>query len=276
MAGRAGAAFQFNGVSQPEVAYKANAIRTTARGVRHVSFPDGQRIEVSYPYYILRGARPRRPRRCAWSARALQLRVQRWPQAVGAARQASWRRRCRAGTSSAWRALSTTRTGSAARRAPRCSRRPTAGAGGGSGRHCPPCRSTRCARRRRCFGAPPRPAAVQRTRGRARVGNGAHAPGAAGRGGGPCGRPGLRAGGRGAGGVRAAGGQQPPAAAAQRGAARQHLPLPQHRRGAGGAQQQHAGARARAGGGGAGRVAPPAPPGAHGASGLHGSAASGA
>ncbi|KAK9825405.1 hypothetical protein WJX81_001449 [Elliptochloris bilobata] len=50
-----GAAFQFNGVSQPEVAYKANAIRTTARGVRHVSFPDGQRIEVSYPYYILRG-----------------------------------------------------------------------------------------------------------------------------------------------------------------------------------------------------------------------------
>ena len=52
----AGGAFQFNGVSQPEVAYKANAIRTTARGVRHVSFPDGQRIEVSYPYYILRGA----------------------------------------------------------------------------------------------------------------------------------------------------------------------------------------------------------------------------
>ena len=61
MAGRAGAAFQFNGVSQPEVAYKANAIRTTARGVRHVSFPDGQRIEVSYPYYILRGARPAAP-----------------------------------------------------------------------------------------------------------------------------------------------------------------------------------------------------------------------
>ena len=54
----AGGAFQFNGVSQPEVAYKANAIRTTARGVRHVSFPDGQRIEVSYPYYILRGAAP--------------------------------------------------------------------------------------------------------------------------------------------------------------------------------------------------------------------------
>ena len=53
---RAGGAFQFNGVSQPEVAYKANAIRTNARGVRHVSFPDGQRIEVSYPYYILRGA----------------------------------------------------------------------------------------------------------------------------------------------------------------------------------------------------------------------------
>ena len=56
--GTAGGAFQFNGVSQPEVAYKANAIRTTARGVRHVSFPDGQRIEVSYPYYILRGAAP--------------------------------------------------------------------------------------------------------------------------------------------------------------------------------------------------------------------------
>ena len=53
---RAGGAFHFNGVSQPEVAYKANAIRTNARGVRHVSFPDGQRIEVSYPYYILRGA----------------------------------------------------------------------------------------------------------------------------------------------------------------------------------------------------------------------------
>ncbi len=48
-------------MSQPEVAYKANAIRTTARGVRHVSFPDGQRIEVSYPYYILRGARPAAP-----------------------------------------------------------------------------------------------------------------------------------------------------------------------------------------------------------------------
>lgn len=56
--GAAGGAYQFNGVSQPEVAYKANAIRTTARGVRHVSFPDGQRIEVSYPYYILRGAPP--------------------------------------------------------------------------------------------------------------------------------------------------------------------------------------------------------------------------
>ncbi len=56
--GTADGAYQFNGVSQPEVAYKANAIRTTARGVRHVSFPDGQRIEVSYPYYILRGPPP--------------------------------------------------------------------------------------------------------------------------------------------------------------------------------------------------------------------------
>ena len=44
------------GYSQPEVAYKGNAVKTTARGKRRVSFPDGTSIEITYPYYYLRGA----------------------------------------------------------------------------------------------------------------------------------------------------------------------------------------------------------------------------
>jgi hypothetical protein len=51
----------FSGLSQPEVSYGANAIKTTAKGFRRVSFPDGTEIEAIYPFYFMRGALPIHP-----------------------------------------------------------------------------------------------------------------------------------------------------------------------------------------------------------------------
>ncbi len=51
----AGNSFQFAGYSQPEVQYKGNAVKTTARGKRRVTFADGTVVEITYPKYYLRG-----------------------------------------------------------------------------------------------------------------------------------------------------------------------------------------------------------------------------
>ncbi len=55
--GCAGGLYRFTGHSQPEVSYKANAIKTTAKGYRAIDFrDDGTRIEIVYPSYYMRGA----------------------------------------------------------------------------------------------------------------------------------------------------------------------------------------------------------------------------
>ncbi|BDA40499.1 Oxysterol-binding protein-related protein 8 at N-terminal half [Coccomyxa sp. Obi] len=55
--------YEFAGYSQPEVQYKGNAVKTTARGKRRVKFADGSMVEITYPKYYLRGilytSRPR-------------------------------------------------------------------------------------------------------------------------------------------------------------------------------------------------------------------------
>lgn len=50
--------FTFSGLSQPEVQAKlqSNAIKTTAKGYRCVTFRDGGAIQIVYPTYMLRGA----------------------------------------------------------------------------------------------------------------------------------------------------------------------------------------------------------------------------
>jgi len=55
MAFVAGNMYEFSGYSQPEVQYKGNAVKTTARGKRRVKFADGTVIEITYPKYYLRG-----------------------------------------------------------------------------------------------------------------------------------------------------------------------------------------------------------------------------
>mmetsp|Transcript_1426 Transcript_1426/g.4252 ORF Transcript_1426/g.4252 Transcript_1426/m.4252 type:complete len:430 (+) Transcript_1426:162-1451(+) len=51
-----GGAYLFTGHSQPDVSYKANAIKTTAKGYRAIDFRgDGTRIEIVYPSYYMRG-----------------------------------------------------------------------------------------------------------------------------------------------------------------------------------------------------------------------------
>ena len=49
--------YHFSGYSQPEVQYKvqSNAVKTTARGKRRITFADGTVIEITYPHYYLRG-----------------------------------------------------------------------------------------------------------------------------------------------------------------------------------------------------------------------------
>ena len=42
------------------MSYKANAIKTSARGYRRFDFPDGTCINITYPHYMMRG-RPLNP-----------------------------------------------------------------------------------------------------------------------------------------------------------------------------------------------------------------------
>ena len=57
-ASAAGGAYTFTGHSQPDVQYKANAIKTQAKGYRTVWFRDGDHeIGIVYPAYYMRGAR---------------------------------------------------------------------------------------------------------------------------------------------------------------------------------------------------------------------------
>lgn len=53
--GIAGDSYEFQGYSQPEVQYKGNTVKTTARGKRRIKFRDGTVIEITYPKYYLRG-----------------------------------------------------------------------------------------------------------------------------------------------------------------------------------------------------------------------------
>lgn len=49
-------AYVFSGHSQPDVQYKANAIKTTAKGYRCIEFKDdGTSISIVYPHYYMRG-----------------------------------------------------------------------------------------------------------------------------------------------------------------------------------------------------------------------------
>lgn len=45
----------FHGVSQPQVSYKANAIKTSAKGHRQIIFHDGSSIYITYPHYNIKG-----------------------------------------------------------------------------------------------------------------------------------------------------------------------------------------------------------------------------
>ncbi len=63
----AGNEYEFAGYSQPEVQYKGNAVKTTARGKRRVKFADGSVIEITYPKYYLRGHTPLNPVCCVLS-----------------------------------------------------------------------------------------------------------------------------------------------------------------------------------------------------------------
>lgn len=47
--------YEFHGISQPEVSFKTNAIKTAAKGYRRLTFADGGCIDIEYPVYIMRG-----------------------------------------------------------------------------------------------------------------------------------------------------------------------------------------------------------------------------
>lgn len=51
----AGGKYTFHGISQPNVSFGANAIKTSAKGYRRLTFPDGGCIEIDYPTYMMRG-----------------------------------------------------------------------------------------------------------------------------------------------------------------------------------------------------------------------------
>ena len=51
----AGGKYTFHGISQPSVSFGANAIKTSAKGYRRLSFADGGCIEIDYPTYMMRG-----------------------------------------------------------------------------------------------------------------------------------------------------------------------------------------------------------------------------
>jgi len=47
--------YEFHGISQPEVSFKTNAIKTAAKGYRRLTFADGGCIDIEYPVYMMRG-----------------------------------------------------------------------------------------------------------------------------------------------------------------------------------------------------------------------------
>ncbi|KAG7670021.1 putative Oxysterol-binding protein 9 [Nannochloris sp. 'desiccata'] len=47
--------FYFHGLSQPEVGYKANAIKASAKGYRRIEFSDGGVIDMTFPAYYIKG-----------------------------------------------------------------------------------------------------------------------------------------------------------------------------------------------------------------------------
>lgn len=47
--------YVFHGISQPEVSFKTNAIKTAAKGYRRLTFADGGCIDIDYPIYMMRG-----------------------------------------------------------------------------------------------------------------------------------------------------------------------------------------------------------------------------
>lgn len=51
----AGNKYEFHGISQPEVSFKTNAIKTAAKGYRRLTFADGGCIDIEYPVYMMRG-----------------------------------------------------------------------------------------------------------------------------------------------------------------------------------------------------------------------------
>ncbi|KAK9833077.1 hypothetical protein WJX74_006386 [Apatococcus lobatus] len=57
-----GPGYLFVGHSQPEVTFRANAIKTTAKGMRMLHFADGTSIDIVYPAYYMRGILSGTPR----------------------------------------------------------------------------------------------------------------------------------------------------------------------------------------------------------------------
>ncbi len=52
----AGGCYNFTGHSQPDVQYKANAVKTSAKGYRSIWFRNGNTtIDIAYPAYYMRG-----------------------------------------------------------------------------------------------------------------------------------------------------------------------------------------------------------------------------
>ena len=47
--------YEFHGISQPEVSFKTNAIKTAAKGYRRLTFADGGSMDIEYPVYMMRG-----------------------------------------------------------------------------------------------------------------------------------------------------------------------------------------------------------------------------
>lgn len=48
-------AYYFHGLSQPSVAYKANAIKMSAKGYRRIEFADGGAIDMTFPAFHIKG-----------------------------------------------------------------------------------------------------------------------------------------------------------------------------------------------------------------------------
>lgn len=52
-----GGMYRFVGLSQPHVSVmlKVNGFKTVAKGVRYIEFADGSRIDIHYPFYVIKG-----------------------------------------------------------------------------------------------------------------------------------------------------------------------------------------------------------------------------